>query len=41
MVAICNGRFTSTPTVPFAQIPVIPRRRGAWVKSTPSDPLSP
>jgi hypothetical protein len=24
MVAICNGRFTSTPTVPFAQIAAIP-----------------
>ena len=34
MVAICNGRFTSTPTVPFAQAPDIRRWLGERIKST-------
>jgi hypothetical protein len=33
MVAICNGRFTSTPTVPFARIPVVRRARSNGEKA--------
>jgi hypothetical protein len=34
-VAIRNDRSTSTPAVPFAQRPVVRRRLGERVKSTP------
>jgi hypothetical protein len=36
--AVCCVRFTSTPVVGFAQIPVIPRRLRQRVKSTLSGP---
>jgi hypothetical protein len=38
-VALCNIRFKQTPAVSFAQIAVVPRRHGEWVKSTRSGRL--